>query len=97
MLGNAFTIYNENRTERLTANTESFSEGLIGAWMSVYLIGLGEFGDLEYEGNNVKAIWITFIATTFLAQLMVFNMLVNIMGYTLDRVIEQQEELGLNG
>ena len=65
--------------------------------MSVYLIGLGEFGDLEYEGNNSTAIWLTFMSTTFLAQLMVFNMLIGIMGNTLSRVDEQKEQLALKG
>ena len=57
----------------------------------MYLIGLGEFMDSDFEGNNSKAIWFTFLATTFLAQLMVFNMLIGIMGNTLSKVEEQKE------
>ena len=58
-----------------------------------YLFSLGEFANtLEgYEGHPQSILlWIFFLATTFITQITMLNMIIAIMGNTFDNVIEKK-------
>jgi hypothetical protein len=64
--------------------------------ISMYLLGMGEFGMDGYStGQNVYTSFFFFIFGTFLVLLVFMNMLIAIMGDTFGTVQEVQDELAL--
>ena len=48
---------------------------------------LGQFNTVNYASNDGRfLIWLYFLATTFITNIMIFNMLIAIMQTTYDRV-----------
>ena len=63
---------------------------ILDAWISHYLLGLGEF-EFEFSGENERPLWIIFICATFTIQITFLNMLIAIMGNTYDKVKESMK------
>ena len=61
------------------------------------MLSLGEFDFENYELHyDDPAVWILFICSTFIAQIMFLNMLIAVMGDTFDKVKEVEKQSALN-
>lgn len=56
-------------------------------------MSLGTFSTDDFQDNLVA--WGIFFIGTFVAQIVIFNMLVNLMGKVLDDVLEMKDEYAL--
>ena len=60
---------------------------VIDSFFTEYMSALGQFNTVNYASNDGRfLIWIYFLATTFITNIMIFNMLIAIMQTTYDRV-----------
>lgn len=58
--------------------------------------GLGEFGTDRFEGSrDDKMIWVMFIVSSFITNIVFLNMLIAIMGDTFTKVTEEQDRFAL--
>ena len=74
--------------------TPVFQQFLIDSTLNQYMLMLGEFHMDGFEINLNKAIcYGVFIASTFISQIILLNMLIAIMGDTYDRVQEKRNML----
>lgn len=74
--------------ENLTVNAV-FGNFFIDSLLNEYLLILGEFYMDGFE-KEPAILYLLFVATTFISQIVFFNMLIAIMGDTFGRVIEQK-------
>ena len=65
---------------------------LIGAFLDQYLLGLGEYSEVE---NFDAVTWIFFLLATFITQITIVNMLIAVMGDTFDKVNERKNQAEL--
>lgn len=66
---------------------------LINSFMEMYFISLGEYNYGNYSGgNNSGIMWIGFLIATFMICVVFMNLLISIMGNTLNDVQEIQQE-----
>lgn len=90
MFANTFLIFDQSRRlqgrfdERIIE--EAFGIPWIDAFVRSYLVGLGEFGMENFNGEGGTLIWMFFLLATFITQLLFMNLLIAIMGDTFDRV-----------
>jgi hypothetical protein len=76
-------------------NEEVFGEPLVDSFIRSYLVGLGEFGMDNFSENDKYLVWIFFILSTVITQLIFMNLLIAIMGDTFGRVQEVKERSGV--
>lgn len=92
MFSNTVLMFDQSRKLQdndAVITDEVFGIPWIDAFVRSYLIGLGEFAmDNFNEGNDGWLIWIFFLLSTFVTQLVFMNLLIAIMGDTFDRVQE---------
>ena len=64
--------------------------------MNQYMLSLGEF-DVDNFGQNQKdpVVWILFLLSTFIAQIIFLNMLIAVMGDTFEKVNEVKKQSAL--
>lgn len=59
-------------------------------------MGIGGLGDIAlYKGDNRNMLYVIFVFATFATNILFLNMLINVMGDTLDRLKEQRERIGI--
>lgn len=56
-----------------------------------YKTGLGDFSTDDYKGDSAWLIWLVFLLSTILIQIILLNLLIAIMGDTFDKVMELGE------
>ena len=87
---NKFRIY-ENPNDTLFPRQTGTE--LVDSMIFIYTQSIGEFGTenytLEYSEGEITY-WLFFMVTTFLTTIVFFNMLINIMGKTLDKLSEEK-------
>jgi hypothetical protein len=76
-------------------NEEVFGEPIVDSFIRSYLVGLGEFGMDNFSDNDKYLVWIFFILSTVITQLIFMNLLIAIMGDTFGRVQEVKERSGV--
>ena len=70
----------------------------VDAWVNQYLLALGEFNldNFNADGSsNGFEVWIIFIMATFISQIIIFNMLVNLTGETLSEQLPKKDQIAL--
>ena len=62
----------------------------LDSFVRSYLVGLGEFDMENFDAQDSTFVWLFFILSTFVTQLIFMNLLIAIMGDTFDRVQEMK-------
>lgn len=66
-----------------------FDNVILDSLLTEYLLGLGEFETDDYNENEFhKLLWIYFLLSTFLTQIIFVNTLIAILGSTYGRIME---------
>jgi len=99
MFGNAIYAMNVNR-RAVEAGVALFEDrfenlGFLSAFLNQYLVALGDFDFENYSSeyaNNAWIVWILFVFATMFSQIIILNMLIAIMGDTLDKVFENKQQ-----
>ena len=86
--GNCIIILNKNRADQ---ENDALYPNYIGlpafdALINAYMLGLGDFNYDNYNSTNKYFVWIFFLASTFLVQLVFMNMLIAMMGESYGRI-----------
>ena len=64
------------------------------ALLHIFISSTGDFSTDNYTlDERERVIWLFFIITTYMTTIIFFNMLINIMGLTLDRLEESKERI----
>lgn len=66
----------------------------MSALLNQYLVALGEFAFDNYSRDYAKnpwLVWMLFVSATLFSQIIILNMLIAIMGDTLDKVFENMQ------
>jgi len=95
---NFFLIINLNTAKEYKYVEDYTGSRAIDAFISVYLISLGEFNLDDYskgKSSDSALCWIFFIGASFLCLIVFMNMLVAIMGHTFTRVVNEVDESSL--
>lgn len=93
-LANAFYILDGARNMEAVNGRVADTEW--GIFTYSYLTGLGEFDTDAYDDHpNRILLWVYFMISTVLLQIVLLNLLIAIMGDTFDRVQEMKEEAKL--
>ena len=87
LFANAFLILDQSRRDngmnsRDYISTPAIGNNLVDSLIRSYLVGLGEFGLDNFHKQNRVIVWVLFLASTFITQLVFLNMLIAIMGDT---------------
>jgi hypothetical protein len=81
---NFFFIINMNQPGTIPERT---GNKWFDAWLYVYLLSLGEFGDFPFtDGRDTFIVYFMFILGTFVILVVFMNMLIAIMGDTFGNV-----------
>lgn len=72
--------------------TNFVDSDFISAILSIYLLSLGEFAELDgyTEGHDRQLAWVMFVLGTFIVQLVFMNMLIAVMSTPFSIVMEKE-------
>jgi len=92
----ASLILNLNRSsQNALYDDEVFKSSYLNSFLNQYLLTLGEFNLDNFtkaSDPNNGLDWTFFLSATFFGQLVILNMLIAIMGYTFDKIFENQTQ-----
>lgn len=75
---------------------DNFNDPFLSAFFAQYMLALGEFGTDSFSGGkDYWIVWLLFVGSTIMSQLVILNMLIAIMGDTFDFVFENQYQMKL--
>ena len=95
LFANSFLILDEIRRDKGMTDfiiQPAVGNHVIDALIRTYLMGIGEFGLENFHKENAPLVWILFIASTFITQLVFLNVLIAIMSDTFAREQENVEQ-----
>ena len=95
--GNGIMVLNQQRDYRDDDNSlypKEVGTEPMDALLHIFISSMGEFSSDNYTlDERERVIWIFFIVSTYMTTIIFFNMLINIMGLTLDRLEESKERI----
>lgn len=71
------------------------SNYVMDAWITQWILGLGEFDLDPFAANESDLQWFFFVSATFFTNIVFLNMLIAIMSDTFDKITEKKERNGM--